>query len=345
MKSGNIKAIGYAAFASMALLAAGAHAQTTVLRFNLWLPPTMFIVTDFVGGWAKEVEKATDGRVRVENTATSLGAPARQYQLAVDGIADLVWGSHNYSAGQFPLDEIMGLPQLSEKAEPASVAYWRVYEKHFKPTGQYKEVKLIGIHAQAPGQLLLFNDRPIRSIDDLKGQKIRSVSGNMAAIIERLGAAPVSIPANEIYLMASRGVIDGMQFSAESAVAMKLDPFIKQIITMPGGYYNSSFYMVMNKKKWEGISAADQARIDAVSNEYFARRVGRAWDRQVEAAYEKLRKQGTKVIPASPDLVARVSKEAASLEQAYIKDVAKLGVDGAAAIKMLKQEIANYRGN
>ncbi len=338
------KALMVTMAAAMVLHWGSLQAQT-VLRFNLWLPPTMFIVTDVVGVWAKEVEKVTEGRVRVENTASSLGAPSRQYQLAVDGIADLVWGSHNYSAGVFPLDEIMGLPNLSEKAEPASVAYWRVFKQHFQPTGQYKDVKLIGIHAQAPGQLLLFHERPVRSIADLKGQKIRSVSGNMAAIIERLGAAPISIPANEIYLMASRGVIDGMQFSAESAVAMKLDPFIKQIVTMPGGYYNSSFYMVMNKTKWDGISKADQARIDGVSNEYFARRVGRAWDRQVEAAYEKLRAKGTRVVPASPDLVEQVRKEAMALEQAYIKDVARLGVDGAAAVKMLKEEIANYRAN
>jgi hypothetical protein len=60
------------------------------------------------------------------------GAPPRQYQLAVDGIADVAWGPHGYTPGVHPLSELSELPFVTRSTEANSVAYWKVFEKHLQ---------------------------------------------------------------------------------------------------------------------------------------------------------------------------------------------------------------------
>ena len=62
-------------------------AAETVLRFNNFLPRTSFLFYGVLEPWAAAIGTATDGRVKVEFTATSLGAPPAQFDLVRDGIA------------------------------------------------------------------------------------------------------------------------------------------------------------------------------------------------------------------------------------------------------------------
>ena len=60
-----------------------------------------------------------------------------------------------------------------------------------------------------PPAVLMMRDKPIRSLADLEGLKIRVASSSAAAVIEAYGATPVPMPANKVYTAMNTGVVDG----------------------------------------------------------------------------------------------------------------------------------------
>src|SRR5687767_2922606 len=106
------------AYPILAVLAAAlgqapAHGQDMVLRFNRWVPPTHHTMTRIMEPWARQVGEVTQGRVKIEFTPASLGAPPRQFDLAVEGIADVTFGNEDYTPARFVLTAVAQLPFLS----------------------------------------------------------------------------------------------------------------------------------------------------------------------------------------------------------------------------------------
>ena len=119
---------------------------------------------------------------------------------------------------------------------------------------------VLGVFTHGPGQI--YNTkRPINSLKDLEGLKIRVGGGLVNEIAKALGTVPMLKPAPESYELIDQGVADGVFFPKESPVSFKLVPLIKHITYVPGGLYNVSFAWIVNPAKWKQISEADRAAI------------------------------------------------------------------------------------
>src|SRR5690606_4330659 len=110
-----------------------------------WVPPTHHFQTEIMEPWAKEVERATSSRVKIEFTSAALGPPNRQFDLALNGVADITTSNHGYTAGRFPLTQMVELPFVGDQAEALSVAYWRVHEKYLAEADEHRGVKLLTV--------------------------------------------------------------------------------------------------------------------------------------------------------------------------------------------------------
>jgi len=326
--------------ASAALLgtAAPAGAQGSVtLRYGEWLPPTYFMNQKFFGGWFEDVKKVTEGRVTIQPTAAPLGPPPRNYQLAVDGVADVIWIVHGFTPGTFPLSGMVELPFLTKSAEANSVAYWRVYKKHFEPASMHKGVHTLAIHVHPPGHLYT-TGKPIRSVDDLKGMKIRNANSTVADILKTFGVVPIGAPVTEVREILSRGIADGVTFTDEALYNFRISQFIKQSTKFPGGLYTASFAVVMNQKRWNSLQKADQDAIMKISGEAMARRMGRVWQDEEDGAAGRLPKDGIHSEQASGAFLAEVRDRLKEREAMWIAEARKHGVDGKAALEMYQRE-------
>ncbi|HRK87478.1 MAG TPA: ABC transporter substrate-binding protein, partial [Alcaligenes faecalis] len=116
------KWVGVAAVALAA--STSVQAQNVTLRFSNWLPPTHPMVTEMLNPWAKDVEQATEGRVKIQ-VLPPLGTPASHYDLVRNGVADMTIGVHSYTPERFKLTEMVELPMTAENAQVNSLAYWR----------------------------------------------------------------------------------------------------------------------------------------------------------------------------------------------------------------------------
>jgi len=323
--------------ASLIGLSTAVQAETT---FNLssWLPPSHPIVADMIQPWADAVEAETGGNVKIRILPKPLGAPPAHFDLAKDGVADITYGVHGYQPGRFVLTKAIELPFLGDSAEAMSVAYWRIHEKHLASADEHQGTRLLGVMSHGPGSI--FNaERPVNSLADLKGLKIRVGGGVVNDAAKAVGVTALLKPASQSYELMSNGVADGVFFPQESIKSFKLTELVKHATIIPGGMYNTSFFLVMNPGKFDALSAEDQASIMRVSGENFARLAGKAWDAADIAGNEAMKADGVNVIDASTEFVDEIKSAVSQIEAQWIEEVDTKGLDGAQIMKDLRAEI------
>lgn len=315
-----------------------AGAQTT-LTMSSMVGPMHHLSSHVTQGWATEVEKATAGRVKFQMLPKHPSSPPGTFDAVKGGLTDLSYTVASYTPGRHILTQMAELPGTGATAEINSVAYSRIYWKHFHKLGEYEGVKLLGVFTHGPGQMYNIK-RPINSMADLRGMKIRTGGGVAEAMANALGASAFVKPAPESYELLKGGVADGTFFPAESVITFKLDTIVKYATLIPGGFYNSAFSFFMNQDAWNKLSRQDQDAIEKLSGEYIARRAGKSWDNADRNGQEVLAKSGVAIAEASPTLIKDIQTAAVQVERDWIKKAGSArGIDAAMVLKEFREEL------
>jgi TRAP-type transport system periplasmic protein len=301
-----------------------AAAQTT-LTMSSWVSPQHHLTSVVLQGWATEVEKATNGRVKFTMLPKHPSAPPGTFDAVRDGLVDLSYVTASYTPARHVMPLMPELPGAGDSSLVNSVAYSRIHWKYFDKVGEYKGVKLLGVFTHGPGQM--FTKKPVRTIDDVQGLKIRTGGGVAEAVAKALGASAFVKPAPESFELLKSGVADGVFFPMESIVSFKLETVLEQATIFPGGMYSSAFGFFMNQDKWAKLSKEDQAAIEKLSGEHIARLAGRSWDEADQKGLDAMKKSGVKIVNADPALVAEVKKRSAPIIDDWVKQASAKGID------------------
>lgn len=319
-------------------LTSGAALADTTLAMSSWLPPRHPIVVDAMRPWAEEVAEVTEGRVTVRILARPLGAPPAHYDMAADGIADITYGLHSFTTDdRFERSRIGQFSFLGDDAVSGSTAFWNVYSGMLDAQAEHEGVKLLGLFVHGPG-VLHNNVRQIETQADIDGLKIRVPGGYISDLMSHLGAETLFMSSGEVFEKLSRGVIDGVTFTYEAVTAFNLTEDLQHTLRVPGGLYNTTWFLVMNEAAWEGISEEDQAAIEAISGEAFAERVGTAWNNADERALVVMEEAGIAINDAPDELLEAIKAMAAIREASWAEAIAEDGFDGEAALAELRDQ-------
>ena len=322
-------------FAAGALCLASTFVQAENLYVSQWLPeghPISAVMQD----WAKQVEKSTEGRVSLQTLPQPVTNPAGHYNAVRDGLADIAMTVIGYTPGRFPLSEIAEMPLMADSAEANSVAFYRLAEQTPPIMDEYKDVKVLALFSHGPG--VVFNSRkPVETLDDLRTLKFRVGGGVVNDVAKLLDANTALKPATESYELLSTGVMDGVWLPFESLVTYKLDGLIKHATVFPGGLYSSTFIVVMNKDRWNALSKADQAAIQALSGEPYSRALGQAFDKRDAEGRALAERSGIQILAAPEPLVKEAEARIEPLQQRWIELARSRGVSEP------EQKIAAYR--
>ena len=329
------------ATALAALLGTGASAQTVLTVAN-WLPPSHPLVSELIVPMTEDIAEATGGAVTAQILPAPLGPPGAHFDFAVNGVADITFGVQGYNPGRFKTTNIVELPFLGDSAEDVSVAYWNVFDEMLRDAGEYDDVKVLAVFSHGPGEVFL-KEGDVTAPDVLDGVKLRVGGGIVHEVVSTLGAVPVEGPSSKSYELLSQGVADGILFPYESVNFFKLIPQLNEAISVPGGLYNTSFYIVMNKAKWESLDPEQQDAIDTVTGEALARMAGRMWD-EADAAGKAAMEGEIAITPATEAQLSAWESALSPLVQAKLEETAETGVDAQAAYEMLQAEIAREAG-
>ncbi len=311
-------------------------AQTT-LTMSSWVGPQHHLTAVVLIGWANEVERATSGRVKLQMLPKHPSAPPGTFDAVRDGLVDVSYVTASYTPARHILPLMAELPGAGDTALVNSVAYSRIHWKYFQQVGEYKGVKLLGVFTHGPGQM--FTKRPVSSINDLQGLKIRTGGGVAEAVAKALGTSAFVKPAPESFELLKTGVADGVFFPLESIVSFKLETVLEQATLFPGGMYSSAFGFFMNEDKWAKLSKEDQAAIEKVSGEHLARLAGQSWDEADKKGMDGLKKSGVKIVNADTALAAEVQRRSAPIIEDWIKQASAKGVDAAKILAEFRAEL------
>lgn len=325
---GFLKTITSAALAATLATTAGAQE----LKLADFQPPSHFVVPQVYEPFGAAISEATDGKVTLKAfMGGELGpGPAEQYNRVVDGVADLAFSLPGYTASNFPKTLLAELPGVID----ATSGTEHIVANMDMLADEYKRVTLVALWNNAPN-LLFMAEKPVTSLDDLKGLNIRVPSRNAGLVVQAWGANPVSMPAPEIYNAMQTGVLDGAMIDATTLKAFKLAE-VTNHITMGMDTTISQFYMIMNRDVFRDLDDDTQAAVLA-AGKAASLNGNKAWlaiAAKALADFEAT--EGKEVITLSADEAAKFNEASAAAVAQIIADAQAEGVDAQAYIDALK---------
>ncbi len=243
------------------------------LSYSNFFPPTHFhsILAD---EWAKEIEKRTDGRVKINYFPGGSLTPApKVYDGVVEGISDIGMSVLAYSMGRFPASELVDLPHTYPNGWVATKVANDFYQE-FQPA-EFDDAHVLYFHAHGPG-VVFTTEKPVRTMEDLKGLVIRS-TGVGAKIMEALGAEGYGASQGEAYDLMAKGTIDGSFTPREVLKGWKQAEVVKYVTGCYDVGNTTNMFVVMNKDKWSALPEDIKTIITEVSQEWIEKH-GMVWD-------------------------------------------------------------------
>lgn len=279
-----------------------AQAASTALTFSIFFPPThaqAIAAMDF----AKEIEKRTQGRIQITTfPGGTLTKAPMVYDGVVKGISDMGNSCFAYTRGRFPVMEVVDLP-MGYASGKVATRVANDFAKSVHPK-ELQDVKVLYVHAHGPG--LLHTKKPVRTLDDLKGMKIRA-TGLSAKVVEALGAVPVAMPQGDTYESLQKGVVEGTFGPIEVLKGWKQGEVIKYTTDCSSVGYTTAMFVVMNLNKWNGLPDDIKKIIEKTAEEWVDVH-GKAWDAADEEGRKFTLSLGNEIITLSDEENARWRK-------------------------------------
>jgi TRAP-type C4-dicarboxylate transport system substrate-binding protein len=341
LKEGVMKRYAGVCFAVVCILsfvlamALPVQSQEIKLRYSTFSPP-MSGLAAIAEQWCKEVEKRSNGRVKISFHPGGTLVPANQsYEGTVRGITDVCLTAQQWTAGRFPLTEGVALP-IGVKNATQGTRMINAWYKKFKPK-EYDDVKVLYHFTSGPSHF--FTLKPLNSIKDLKGMKIRA-AGETSKIVSEMGAVSVSIPISDAYDAFQRGVAQGVLLALEAQKAFRWGEVLHGMQLNNGIGSISTLLVVMNKAKWASLPPDIQKIIEQVSEEWIEK-TGKGWDDIDNDALEWCKSKGMKVTVVSKEEQAQTVKMMKPLLDEHIANMKKLGLPGEESLKFLQDWLKN----
>lgn len=307
--------------------------KTFTLKYSVFFPPT-HVQAKLATEWADEIKKRTDGQVQITVfPGGSLTKADQCYQGVVDGISDIGMSALAYTRGRFPLMELLDLPV----GYPDGVAATRIANElytTYKPK-EMEDTKVMYVHAHGPG--ILASQKPIKTLADLTGLKIRA-TGFSAKVVEQLGGSPISMPQGETYEALQKGVVDATFCPIETLKGWKQGEVIKSVTDSSCIGYTTVFFVAMNLKAWQQLPPALQKTIEQVNAEWIPKH-GQVWNEADQAGLAFVKELKHDVISLPADEQAAWRKKVEPLLKDNADKADKKGLPGTKFLADLQEKV------
>jgi TRAP-type transport system periplasmic protein len=245
-------------------LSAACWAQQITLSFADQNSPTSLWETRGLQPWVKKVEDATKGRVKIRiYPSQTLIKGTEMWKGIQNGIADIGWCFHGYWPELTPLSDVITLPLLPfSTAAEGSTVISKLIAKYPALQKEYDAVKLLTIMTSHQ-YVIVTRNKPIKTMEDFKGMKLRVTGGPPSEQIRALGGVAMLVPMPDVYQALEKGVIDGALLPWEALQSFRLYEV--------GRYYTIApmsatyFSIAMNKQKWNSLPKDVQDQIMSAS--------------------------------------------------------------------------------
>jgi TRAP-type C4-dicarboxylate transport system substrate-binding protein len=290
--------------------------------------------------WTKDVEKATDGRVKITiYPGGAISTAVQLYDTVRTGVADLAWFLQGYTPGKFPLTSVVELPFMASSSKQGSPALWELYENSPELQAEYGGVKVLSMWVVDTGQLMT-SRKVVRNLNDLKGLKIRIGSDTTKATAEALGAVPILMAINELYDAMQKGVVDGTLLGTSAIRTFKLANLLKGLTI--GHFFVNAHALGINKDSWAKIPAQDQKIVMDLAGVRLAKITGLKFDSEGKVGYDDAVAAGVEIVQLPPAEMAKWRDPVAGIYQKWIADMKAKGLPGQQLYDKTREILKKY---
>ncbi len=323
---------------------AGAASDVVTLKVAHFLPTSSNAHQRAIVPWCDKISKESGGKLKCQIYPSMQlgGTPAQLLDQARDGVADIVWTAPTYQAGRFTKTEVFELPFMAKKAETGSQALWDFIQKNSQD--EFKGIKLIftHLHDEAP---LHFGRKSVKTLEDLKGAKVRAPTRLLSKALTALGAVPVQMPAPAVPESVSKNVVDGASLPWEVMTALKMQEICKtHTSTGPKHATISNTFLVfaMNQSKYNSLSPELKRVIDQNSGREASKWAGKLWDSFSEPARKIARDRHNTFNVLTDAEYNRWVKATETVDDEWMKEVAAKGGNGKVLLESARALLKKY---
>jgi TRAP-type C4-dicarboxylate transport system substrate-binding protein len=312
--------------------------QAVELKIAHFVPPT-HPISVWLEEWSKKMEAQSKGELKFTIFPNmQLGPPPKYYDLARTGQADITWFVHGFTPGRFPLAEVSNLPYMVGSAEIGAKMLNDPTLRTKYLNAEHAGVRPLVLMTHQPGNIHTAN-KPIRTVADMKGMRLRFSSATIKDFVAELGGTPVGLPPTQIVESMQKGTIDGAWIDYGGAATFKIGPVTKYTTEMYS--YVTSFCICMNQRSYDQLPANLKKMIDD-SFVGVEKEIGHAWDKIDEPGKAELVKAGMTPIKLSKEEDAKFRAAGAKVSEAKIAELEKKGLPARAVYDMMRSLAAKH---
>src|SRR5690606_3995580 len=191
---------------------------------------------------------------------------------------------------------------------------------------------------------LIHAKRQVKTMEDLKGLKLRFPTRLAGEALEALGASPIGMPVPQVPESLAQGVIDGAVIPWEVVPSIKVHELVQYHTEIPGSptFYTATFMLAMNRARYEGLPDDLRKVVDEESGMALATEAGKMFDDVGAQISDMVRKRGNTIAAISETEKARWMEATKPVIDSWIKEVASRNVDGAKLLEAAKASLAKY---
>ncbi|MCD8140298.1 MAG: TRAP transporter substrate-binding protein DctP [Planctomycetaceae bacterium] len=280
--------------------------------------------------FAQRVEELSNGRLKIKIFPEGQIGPANQVlDLVSSGAVEMGGDWPNYWSGKNIVFDLLGSHVMG--FNPVDYYNWiyaagglDFYEEFY---GKFNCVYFP--HHAHDIESGIRSSKPINTLADLQGLKIRMAGLVQGKFIQPFGAQPVSIALNEVYEAMQRGVVDACEISIPVVdESTKIYEVAKYWLT-PGFHQTSSIHGIMiNKDKWNGLPDDLKAIVRDAARANHLQCLAET-TMQSAVATNTMLEAGVQTTRLTPEELAEVEKA----KNAVMEDLAKQNPDYARVLK------------
>ena len=300
------------------------------LKLHSFVPPTHIIWAHVLVPWAAEVAKLSKGELTVRLfPAMQLGGrPPDLYRQVLQGISDMTFTLPGYTSADFPMMALTELPGTADSADDGTRKLWANFDKFL--ARDYKGTKVLMLW-NSDTAAIMSRSKPVRTLEDFKGMRIRTPSAAQSSQLEALGAIPIDMPVTQIYNNLDRGVIDASMIPMSAALDFKLIEVAK-FYTVDAPLGRSPFLVAMNRARYEKLPGDLKKIIDDTTGLALSLKCAQTYDKKNVEATAAAKAKNLELFPLAPAERQRWVAAFKPMIQKVVEDGEKAGLPARALV-------------
>lgn len=249
-----------------AISAAAMPAGADTIRATSGFGPAHPIAVSIYPEVNAKLKEYTNGAWDLQDTPSGLVAPNEMSAALRDGVSDFGALLMPYFPAEFPdaalpseLSTLGSSNLVVSSAVTEYIATCADCQAEFARNGQV----YLGSDSTPPYNLLTM--KPVRSVADLKGVRIRTGAPLYAGFVAAMGGEATQLPSSELFESLSQGVIGGTFSGNHEIIANRLGDVIKYVTEVQEGVFNGAASTTASGLLWSRMSAEDRAALARAS--------------------------------------------------------------------------------